>query len=150
MLANAVSQRAAWVLVLQALGYSVSDPSRRTSIRAGNAARLIVVDGVCFGHQRYAKQQLHAATSCPNAGKCCVTEGSVGACAGAAGAVLQRSDAARRTIIRAGNAAHLFRWQMGCLQRTGRQAATQRCSICSDAGNRCRAGCCRCGRWVAA
>ena len=80
MLATAVSQKAAWVLMLRSLMYSVSK-----MLIDGRPAQKI--QRICFGANGVAcnvwgtKQQLGDVSSCLDAGKCFIAE-----CCGGAGA----------------------------------------------------------------
>ena len=77
MLANAVSQRAAWVLVLRSLNYRVSDTYRWAG-GAENASHLFWGQVGCLqrmGHLAGAWRRIIML----DAGKCCVAESSVGA-----------------------------------------------------------------------
>ena len=88
MQANAVWQRAAWVLVPRSLIYSASNAYRW--------AAGAEIQRTCFGanwgacNAWDAKQELAGVSSRSDAGKCCVAESSVGAGAAAAELPLER------------------------------------------------------------
>ena len=137
MLAIAVSQRAAWMLVPRPLNIRVSDAvSAHVAPRNGGTSVSAAMGCLQrMGHSAGAWRCIIML----DAGHCCVAGSSVSNAYGwAAGAE---------------NLAHLVRRQMGCLQqRMGHSAGAWRCIIMLDAGHCCVAGHGRTGKawwWTA-